>query len=96
MNKPLQTSLLDEAMEEIASPIASAPVAPAQEPRPWSADDPDIAVHAQPALRVYENRYGGIVIAQEATLGEDDDPFIVCRPENLALLIARLRRYLPK
>jgi len=49
-----------------------------------------IAVPGQPALAVYRNRYGSLVIRQEAAY-PNDDPAIYVRPENVEMLIAKLR-----
>jgi hypothetical protein len=60
----------------------------------WSRAGDDVAVTHQPAIAVYENTQGAIVIRQEDPLGDDDDTIIVQVP-NLAALISKLSEYIP-
>jgi len=110
MNKPVQTSLLDCAMARLSTPAPQTPeqdpqiepVAKTQppsrpstpEPARWGVDDPDVIIRSQPAMAVYENVYGAIVIRQEASLYEEDDPYVVVQQANLPALIATLKQYL--
>jgi hypothetical protein len=50
----------------------------------------DIVVPSQPAIAVYHNPRGEIVIRQEGLFGYDEDHWIYIRPENLRFLIRRL------
>jgi hypothetical protein len=92
----------------IATPLAgsiSPPISPAASPTPLVADeteyDPfapgseDLVVPHQPAIAVYENTQGAIVIRQCASAYDQDDPIVLVRPENLDALIVRLRKFLP-
>lgn len=62
----------------------------------WNHLDPDedILGH-QPRTSIYENVRGAIVIRQEAGPLEEDDAWVIIRPENIPALIAALRRHLP-
>jgi hypothetical protein len=54
-----------------------------------------MVVPHQPAIAVYENTQGAIVICQCASAYDEDDPIILVRPENLDALIVQLRKHLP-
>ena len=60
----------------------------------WSRAGDDIAVGSQPAIAVYENTHGAVVIRQESSLGDDDDTIIV-QASNLTGLIEKLSEYIP-
>jgi hypothetical protein len=93
----------------IATPLASSispPISPlACPPPPGVVDEPkydpfapeseDLVVAHQPAIAVYENTQGAIVIRQCASAYDQDDPIVLVRPENLDALIVSLRKYLP-
>lgn len=74
-------------------------------PPPGTVDEPKfdpfdpkegvMVVPHQPAIAVYENTQGAIVICQCASAYEEEDPFIMVRPENLDALIVQLRKHLP-
>ena len=55
----------------------------------------DLVLPSQPAVAVYTNRYGQIVIRQEAMGYQDDDHFVYICPQHLDTLIVRLRKFLP-
>jgi hypothetical protein len=55
----------------------------------------DLVLPSQPAVAVYTNRYGQIVIRQEAMGYQDDDHFVYICPQHLETLIVRLRKFLP-
>ena len=84
-------------------PIASPPVSPAAcPPPPGVVDEPkydpfdpkngDVVVEHQPAIAVYENTAGAVVILQRATDYHEEDALIQLRPEHVEKLIARLRK----
>lgn len=54
-------------------------------------DDVAIIVLTQPAIAIYTNPSGGIVIRQEGW-GEDSDVFVVIRPENAAAVASAIMR----
>ena len=67
------------------------------EPLPEPPDDnfspgnPDLLIPCQPATKVYINRYNQIVICQDRTLDQDDEPACCYfNPESLMTLIDRL------
>jgi hypothetical protein len=64
------------------------------EPDPFAPDSEDLLVHPQPAIAVYTNARGQIVIRQEGDYREEDR-FVFISPEHLEKLIARLREFLP-
>jgi hypothetical protein len=67
------------------------------EPRydPFDPKDGDIVVPHQPAIAVYENTSGAVVIIQAASDYQGEDPIILVRPENIDALIVSLRKFLP-
>jgi hypothetical protein len=54
-----------------------------------------LVLPSQPAIAVYTNRYGQVVIRQEETFGDDGDHFVYICPQHLDALIVRLRKFLP-
>jgi hypothetical protein len=62
---------------------------------PFDPKEGDLVVPHQPAIAVYENTSGAVVIIQAATDYQGDDPIILVRAENLDSLICRLRTFLP-
>jgi hypothetical protein len=84
-------------------PIPSPPVSPAACPPPpgvvdkpkYDPFDPkegDMVIPHQPAIAVYENTSGAVVIIQCSDDPDQDDPIILVRPEHVEKLIARLRK----
>jgi hypothetical protein len=54
----------------------------------WTGEDRDsIIVHHQPAIAVYRNADGHVVIRQEGHYGPEEDHFVLVRPENAARLV---------
>jgi len=53
-------------------------------------NDEDTVIPTQPAIAVYFNPHGEIVIRQEGQYGYDEDHWIYIRPQNLRFLIRRL------
>jgi hypothetical protein len=72
-----------------------APTKPEPEENHFLPECEDLVLPSQPAIAVYTNRYGQIVIRQEATGYDDEDHFVYICPQHLDALIVRLRRYLP-
>jgi hypothetical protein len=58
----------------------------------WSPENPDLVIPGQPAIAVYRNPFGQVVMRQEDFFG-DDDSVIHISPENILSLIARLRSF---
>lgn len=58
-------------------------------------DSEDDILGHQARTSIYENVRGAIVIRQEAGPLEEDDAWVIIRPENIPALIAALRRHLP-
>jgi hypothetical protein len=52
----------------------------------------DMVIPGQPAIAVYENIQGAIVIIQENSDPHEEDPVIRVRPEHVEKLIAKLRQ----
>jgi hypothetical protein len=81
-----------------------APAAPPEqkrvvsEPKPetwdfdWSRDKKDVVVPSQPAIAVYFNPRGEVVIRQEGQYHPDEDHWIYIQIENLEPLIDQLQR----
>ncbi len=59
---------------------------------PFDSDSADMVIPHQPAIAVYENPFGAVIIRQECTTRDDDDPIIIVRPEHVEKLVARLRK----
>jgi hypothetical protein len=60
----------------------------------WSAHNPDVLATYQPALAVYANGYGHIVLRAERSGFDDEDTVILVSTENAPKLIARLSKLL--
>lgn len=52
----------------------------------WSPDDPCVVIKSQPALAVYQNPHGAIVIRQESQHHPDEDCYVYLQPENAIVL----------
>lgn len=87
-------------------PTASPSISPHACPPPPGVIDPPkfdpfdpkegvTVVPHQPAIAVYENTQGAIVICQCASAYDEGDPIILVRPENVDALIVSLRKFLP-
>jgi hypothetical protein len=59
---------------------------------PFDPKEGDVVIAHQPAIAVYENTVGAIVICQCATAYDEDDPIIQVRPEHVEKLMARIRK----
>jgi hypothetical protein len=78
----------------------TAHLAPAECPPPPNESefdyfDPDgglVAIPSQPAIAVYTNLFGAVVIRQQCLDYGSEDPFITVRPEYIERLIAKLRQ----
>jgi hypothetical protein len=60
----------------------------------WDSSNPDVIATYQPALAVYANRYGHIVLRAERSGFDDEDTVILVSVENAPKLIARLTKLL--
>jgi len=80
---------LGEATDKAVAMIASLTKPAEPEFDPFTANGEELVIPHQPAIAVYENPYGAVVIRQERS--DDDDPFILIRPEHVEKLIARIR-----
>jgi hypothetical protein len=58
---------------------------------PFAPGSDDLVVAHQPAIAVYENTAGAVVILQHGG-ADEEDPIILVRPEHVEKLIARLRK----
>jgi hypothetical protein len=57
----------------------------------FSPENPDLLIPCQPATKVYINRYSQVVICQDRTLDQDDEPaYCYFNPDSLMTLIDRL------
>jgi hypothetical protein len=59
---------------------------------PFAPECPDMAIQSQPAVSVYENTAGAVVIIQESSDPHEEDPIIRVRPEHVEKLVAKLRQ----
>jgi hypothetical protein len=62
---------------------------------PFDPKEGDMVIAHQPAVAVYENTSGAIVIIQATADYRGEDSIILVRPENLDALIVALRKFLP-
>ncbi len=94
MNDQPQFSHLEDATLFPSAPRPAEPE-PSSEERRWHPEDPDVVIGDQPAVAVYVNSFGAVIVRQERRWDEEEDACIGVRPEVLHLLIAALTRYLP-
>jgi hypothetical protein len=59
---------------------------------PFDPTEGDMVIPHQPAIAVYENTAGAIVIIQCTSDPDEADPIIMVRPEHVEKLIARIRK----
>ena len=59
---------------------------------PFDPTEGDMVIPHQPAIAVYENTAGAVVIIQHSSDPCEEDPIIMVRPEHVETLIARLRK----
>jgi hypothetical protein len=71
------------------------PPPPDPEENHFLPESESLVLPSQPAIAVYTNRFGQVVIRQEETFGDDGDHYIYVCPQFLDALIVRLRTYLP-
>jgi hypothetical protein len=57
----------------------------------WTSDD-SIAVHDQPAIAIYANGCGQVVLRRERSWDEEDDCFIHISKENVLTIVAGMLR----
>jgi hypothetical protein len=88
--------LLDEQQPKLPAVIEQKPEEPkaeASEPEPefdWTNDD-SVVLHHQPAIAVYFNKQGGLVIRQQRDgFYENEDTIIVITPENMETFLDKL------
>ena len=76
----------DPAMADDDEPGTSGPI--------WSVieADPKLVVRTQPAIWVYENPAGAVVIRMESLDSAEDDSFVFIRPENVDAVVAQMLR----
>jgi hypothetical protein len=73
-------------------PVAPKPeIAPAERKWDWVDDRGDVIVPSQPAIALYWNVRGNLMLRQEGMLGDEEDQFIAVQPRNLPVLIERLQ-----
>jgi hypothetical protein len=60
------------------------------------ANDPAIVIKRQPAIAIYVNCRGELVIRQEAGIGFDEDECVFVRPDHVVKLIGALRALHPR
>lgn len=98
MNAPVQLDILAAIPGPTTSkPDADSPVAP-EKPTPrsrplsfWRDSEDVVVVEEQSRTAVYTNTRGAIAIRQESRDGDNEDPVIVLRRENVEALVAALK-----
>jgi hypothetical protein len=93
MNKPIDTAELfpAEPVKERAEPQADN-LPSVSDDFCWGSDNDSIIIPHQPAIAVYFNPPGEVVIRQEGHYHPDEDHWIYIQIENLDPLIAKLQR----
>jgi hypothetical protein len=86
---PLQTEL--QTKPDVTIMIGGNVVAELDDPFKWSPDNVDVLVRGTPALAIYMNPWGQIVLRQESESGPDDDPFVRIDRRDVPALVKRLR-----
>jgi hypothetical protein len=79
----------DLAKTMMAAIINKPPAVPEWDP--FEAGSEEMVIPHQPAIAVYENTAGSLVIRQACSAYDQEDPIILVRPEHVEKLIARLR-----
>jgi hypothetical protein len=57
----------------------------------WNGDDDAVVLREQPAVAVYQNPRGQIVIRQERAWDEDSDTVVLILPENVSAIVRALQ-----
>jgi ABC-type Zn uptake system ZnuABC Zn-binding protein ZnuA len=55
-------------------------------------DDPSVVLRTQPATAIYHNGNGHIVIRQERSWAQEDDPYVMISPENAVTFMEALAK----
>ena len=55
-------------------------------------DDPSVVLRSQPATAVYHNAAGHLVIRQERSWSQEDDPYVMISPENAVTFMEALAK----
>jgi hypothetical protein len=56
------------------------------------ADDPSVVLRSQPATAIYQNSMGHLVIRQERSWAQEDDPYVMISPENAITFMEALAK----
>lgn len=56
------------------------------------ADDPAVVLRSQPATAIYHNPMGHLVIRQERSWAQEDDPYVMISPENAVTFMEALAK----
>jgi hypothetical protein len=96
MNKAINQQLELKTAEPVGEPPVKKPVVASPpfdgDDFSWGADKESIVIPSQPAIAVYFNPRGEVVIRQEGRFGLDEDRWIYIQIENLDPLIDILQR----
>jgi hypothetical protein len=83
----------EDLFNGILVPAAETPSAPVPNWKMDWTDGPEIVVEEQPAIAVYSNRAGRIVVRQRADWNEEEDSVVILStPEVAAKVIAAIKR----
>jgi len=82
---------LGEATDKAVAMIASLTKPAEPKHDPFDPKGEDMVIPHQPAIAVYENTSGAVVIVQCTSNSDEEDPIIMVRPEHVEKLVARLR-----
>jgi hypothetical protein len=88
------TPLAGSTSPSISPPACPPPPGVVDKPKydPFDPKEGDMVIPHQPAIAVFENTVGAIVIIQSSTDPHEEDPIIMVRPEHVEKLIARIRK----
>jgi hypothetical protein len=75
-------------------PTPATPMEPDAEQYDWTTANTDIVVHHEPALAIYCNPYGQVVIRRDCQEDCENDHFVFFSPNRAAAVIAGIQRVL--
>jgi hypothetical protein len=55
-------------------------------------DDPSVVLRSQPATAIYRNDAGHLVIRQERSWAQEEDPYVMISPENAVTFMEALAK----
>ena len=88
---PLGTKTTTPSQHEVVHLVAVDGRNRPEEDFHWGPGNPDLLAPSQPAIAVYQNVWGQVVIREEADWNDEGDPFIRIGLHHVQALIDRLQ-----